>query len=139
MHLAIRILAIMALGAWTIWPEPWGLGLFTLGMISVNPVVGLTMAILWTIVVFTVLPLKLRHYKLGTQIALIAMVLIMHYQAYAMGFMSLDNYAPWLISFTLSGIFVLVAWPMIANRLWQWTHYQRAVDGQLPDTGEHLH
>lgn len=140
MNLFLRIVFIMALGAWTIWPEPWGLGLFTLGMFSVNPVIGLGIAILWTLLVTTALPLSLRHYKLGTQLSLIALTLLLHYQAFMMGFLKFENYTPWAISLAMSAMFIFIAWPMIANRLWQWTHYQRAVDPQVqPDNGEHSH
>ncbi len=131
MKLAIRIAIIMLIGAWTIWPEPWGGAVLAYNSFPNAPILTSLGVLLWTIVVFTALPIPLRQYRFWTQISLAVIFAILHFQAFMIGIFSTNNPVMLFVSLGLSAIFVLVAWPMIANRLWQWTHYQRAVDTQV--------
>lgn len=139
MNLALRIFVIMALGAWTIWPSDFGLTVITFNLFKTHPIWAMLIAVAWVIVVTTMLPLKLRHYKLYTQVALALMTLVLFGQAYLIGLIDTTNWSMPLVSLGLAAIFIGIGWPIIANRLWQWMHYQRAVDPQTPDAGEHSH
>lgn len=130
MNLFWRIVLIMILGAWIIWPAWFGLFNLTLQLASVNLVLALLLTGFLTLVIMTLAPLKLRHYKYYTQVALVFIMCVFHYQAYTMGYLPLTALTNWLVTVGLSVIFIFVAWPMIANSLWQKTHNQRAVDAQ---------
>lgn len=132
MNLFLRVVIVMLIGAWTIWPEPWGFAVFAYNAFPLYPIpISLAIAV-WTIVVATLLPIPLRQYRFWTQISLAAIAAILHFQAYIIGAFSSPIFLG--VSIGLSGIFILVAWPLVANRLWQWMHYQRAVDTQAADT-----
>ena len=135
MNLFTRIVAILAIGGWLILPFDFGLGVLLWTLSKTQPVLALILALAMTIIIFTVWDLKLESYKRFTQLALAAMAIVFHLQAWLFGLLPFANWQLWIVTVGLSAVFILVAWPMISNRLWQATHYKRAADIGDSDSG----
>lgn len=137
MNLLWRVVFIMLLGAWIIWPDWFGLAVIIGNLFPAMPVAAAGIGLVTLLVVITLLPLSLRIYKRATQAGLLLAFGLIFYKLWAIHFLTFDMPMAWMISIVLTLVFVFIAWPMIANVLWQRLHYQRAVDVQSPEVEGH--